>query len=204
MSYLSLTVRPRSPAFVVRSCLSSAHHVGTTAVSVGRICGRLLHCCIRRSSNLYMVCIACPLSVFVPCFLHMLPCASRLPFLTPTTCVRLFRSDLLRNGDSLPHVTSYLLLECFVSPFLIPPSISFPPFKKTCSLSTPKKANHFPTLGILPHPVFPPLRRPYPSHGFTIRSLGGDVPPPPSPTLMHFVVIHFVDVGLRAPLSRNG
>lgn len=67
-----LTVRPCSPASVVRGCLSSAHLAGTTAVSVGRICGCLLHRCIRRSSNLYMVCIAHPLSVFV-CFLDMLP-----------------------------------------------------------------------------------------------------------------------------------
>ena len=57
---------------LVRGCLSPAHLAGTTAVSVGRICGRLLHRCIRRSSNLYMVCIARPLSVFV-CFLDMLP-----------------------------------------------------------------------------------------------------------------------------------
>ena len=41
----------------------------------------------------------------------------RLPFLTPTTCLRLFRLDLLRNGDSLTHVTSYLLLECLLVRF---------------------------------------------------------------------------------------
>jgi hypothetical protein len=93
MSYLSLSSpRPRSPAFVVRGCLPFAHLAGTTA-AIGRICGRLLHRYIRRSSNcIWLAFLAhyqCLCRVSLMCFRVRLAFA----FLTPTTCMRLFRLD---------------------------------------------------------------------------------------------------------------
>jgi hypothetical protein len=96
-----LTARPRSPAFVVRGCLPSAHLAGTTAAPVGRIRGRLLQRCIRRSSNCIWFAFPHPLSVFVPCFFDVLPCASRLCLsYTYDVYALISLGLLLRIGDS--------------------------------------------------------------------------------------------------------
>jgi hypothetical protein len=157
-----LTARPRSLSFVVRGCLSSAHVGDTAAASVGRICGRLLHRCVRRSSN--CIWFALPAHCQCLCRVPLMCYRVRLafPFLTPTTCVRLFRSDsCCVMAIRLPHVTSYLLLDCsvfrfnFLRPF---PSL----LSKDMFLNTQKSKSLPYPWHPFPHPVFSPLCRPYP------------------------------------------
>lgn len=72
-------------------------------------------------------------------------------FLTPTTCMRLFRLDsYCVSAIRFSHVTSQLLLDCSLLRLLIaPPTISFPPFKRHVPYQHPKKANDSPTLAPL-------------------------------------------------------
>jgi hypothetical protein len=62
-------------------------------------------------------------------------------FLTPTTCMRLFRSDsYCVSAIRFSHVASYLLLDCSLLRLLISLAHFFPSFQKTCSLSTLEKS----------------------------------------------------------------
>lgn len=127
-----LNARPRSPAFVVRGCLPSAHLAGTTVAPIGRICGRLfLHCCIRLSSNCIWFAFThyqflCRVSSM--CFRVRLAFA----FLTPTTCMHLFSLDsYCVSAIRFSHVTCYLLLDCSLLRLLISLIHFFPSFQKT-------------------------------------------------------------------------
>lgn len=91
--------------------------------------------------QLYMVCIRnhyqCLCCVSSMCFRVRLAFA----FLTPTTCMRLFRLDSYYvSAIRCSHVTSYLLVDCSLLRLLISLAHFFPSFQKTCSLSTPEKS----------------------------------------------------------------
>jgi hypothetical protein len=156
--------------------------------------------------QLYMVCIARSLSVFVSCLLDVLPCASRLSHsYIYDVCALLSLGLLLRNGDSF---TTRNLRDCSLSRFFnfVRPFLSL--LSKDMFLIRPKKSKSLPyPWRPFPHPVFSPLCRPYPSHGFTIRPFVRSAVIPLSPSIADtyaFFSYPFVDLGLRAPLSQNG
>ena len=97
-----LTARPHCPAFVVRGCLPSAHlawHYCRTNRTDLRL--PVLTPLYPAQQQLYMVCVPYPLSAFVPCFLDVFPCASRLCLsYTYDVYALVSLGLLLRIGDS--------------------------------------------------------------------------------------------------------
>jgi len=149
MSYLSLS----SPCDRVLRPLWSAvacHPLTSLALlphaPIGRICGHLfLHRCIRRSSN--CIWFASPTHYQCLCRVSLMCFRVRLAltFLTPTTCMRLFRLDShCVSAIRFSHVTCYLLLDCSLLRLLISLVHFFPPFKRHVPYQHPKKANDSP------------------------------------------------------------
>lgn len=146
--------------------------------------------------QLYMFCIARPLSVFVSCFLDVLPCASRLSHsYTHDVCALVSLGLLLRNGDSF---TTRNLLLCYLAvryPVFLISSVHFSLllkdmflFKAQKKQFTPLLLASFPASGLFtPLPSLPESESWF--YDTSICSLGGDSPIPLHRRHMHSLVI---------------